>query len=96
MTEERYILIRDFCAGHSLEERFLYQLRDYELIRIVEVGDQPAVPQEELGRLERMVRLYRDLELGPENLQVVEHLLTRMERLQEEILELRRRLGRWE
>ena len=96
MTTEKYIRIRDFCQGHSLEEAFLYQLQEFDLIQIVEVGRQPAIHRRELHQLERLVRLHRDLEIAPQGLQAVQHLLDRMDLLEEEVWQLRRRLGRWE
>ncbi len=96
MTLKNYIRITDFCRGHALEESFLYALHEVELIEILEVERHPVIRHSELDRLERMVRLHRDLEIGPQGLMAVDHLLHRMERLQEEVLELRRRLGRWE
>ncbi|MBC2840041.1 chaperone modulator CbpM [Robiginitalea sp. SC105] len=96
MDQERYILIRDFCQGHSLDEQFVFELQKVELVRIVEVGQDPAIPHSELHRLERMVRLHRDLDIGPQGLQAVQHLLDRLERLQEELLQLRRKVNRYE
>lgn len=96
MAEEKYIQIRDFCQGHSLEETFLYQLQEFDLIRIVKVGRQPAIHRRELHRLERLVRLHHDLEISPQGLQAVQHLLDRLEGMQEELRLLRRKLRRWE
>jgi hypothetical protein len=96
MKMTKYILLTDFCRGHALEESFLYELHEVELIRIDEVERQPVIHLEELDRLERLVRLHRDFEISPHGLLAVDHLLGRVEQLQEEILELRRRLDRWE
>jgi hypothetical protein len=96
MTLQKYIRITDFCQGHALQESFLYQLHEVELIEILEVEQQPVIRQSQLDRLERLVRLHRDLEISPQGLLAIDHLLGRMEALQEEVLELRRRLNRWE
>ena len=96
MAEEKFIRIRDFCQGHSLEETFLYELQEFDLIRIVKVGRQPAIHRRELHRLERLVRLHHDLEISPQGLQAVQHLLDRLEGMQEELRQLRSKLGRWE
>lgn len=96
MAAEKYIWIRDFCQGHSLEEAFLYELQEYDLIRIVEVGRQPAIHRRELHRLERLVRLHSDLQISPQGLQAVQHLLDRLETMEQELWQLRRKLGRWE
>ena len=96
MPTEKYIRIADFCRGHALEETFLLTLHEFELIEVLEVSGQPVVRRRDLHRLERLVRLHTDLGLGPQGLVAVDHLLGRVERLQEEVLELRRRLDRWE
>jgi hypothetical protein len=96
MKVTKYIRLSDFCQGHALEESFLYELHEVELIEIVEVEQQPVLQTSELDRVERLVRLHRDLEIGPQGLLAVDHLLSRMEQLREEVLELRRRLNRWE
>jgi len=96
MALQNYIRITDFCQGHALQESFLFELHEVELIEILEVERQPVIRQSQLDRLERLVRLHRDLEISPQGLLAVDHLLDRMEQLQEEVLELRRRLDRWE
>lgn len=96
MKVTNYIRLSDFCQGHALEESFLYELHEVELIEIVEMEQQPVLQTAELDRVERLVRLHRDLEIGPQGLLAVDHLLSRMEQLREEVLELRRRLNRWE
>lgn len=96
MKVRQYIRLSEFCKGHALEESFLYQLHEIELIEIAEVDQQPVIHEAELDRIERLVRLHRDLEIGPQGLMAVDHLLTRMEQLREEVLDLRRRLNRWE
>ncbi len=96
MAARKYIYIRDFCQGHSLEETFLYELHEYELLSIEEVDNRPAFPRRELQRLERLVRLHRDLDIAPQGLQAVQHLLDRLDGMEQELWQLRRRLGRWE
>ncbi len=96
MKTRKYIRITDFCKGHALEESFVYSLKEVELIEIREVESEAVISRKDLRRLERLVRLHRDLEIGPQGLMAVDHLLGRMEALQEEVLQLRRRLNRWE
>ena len=96
MNLTEYILVSDFCRGHALEETFLYELHEIELIRIVELERQHLIHMEDLDRLERLVRLHRDLEIAPQGLLAIDHLLGRVEALQEEVLALKRKLDRWE
>ena len=96
MNVKKYISITDFCRGHALEESFIYSLHEIELIEIRQVEAEPVIPRSDLRRLERLVRLHWDLEISPETLLAVDHLLDQVESLQEEVLALRRRLNRWE
>ena len=96
MDTKKYIRIKDFCKGHALEESFVYSLYEIELIEIRQVETEQVIPRRDLRKLERLVRLHRDLEISPQGLMAVDHLLDRMEALQGEVLELRRRLHRWE
>ena len=96
MATEKYISIREFCQGHSLKEEFLFHLEEFELVRIVDSGQGPSFPREELDRMERLVRLHRDLDINPQGLQAIDQLLDRLDNMQQEIHQLRRRLGRWE
>lgn len=96
MNVKKYIRITDFCQGHGLEESFIFSLHEIELIEIREVESERVIPRRDLRRLERLVRLHRDLDIGPQGLMAVDHLLERMEVLQDELLQLRRRLHRLE
>lgn len=96
MEQEKYISLREFCRGHALQETFLFRLEEIELIRIERIRSEAYFHREELPRLERLIRLHRDLDIGPQGLQAVDHLLGRIQRMQEEMAALRRRLDRWE
>ena len=96
MEQEHYISLREFCQGHALDETFLFRLEAFELIRIERVRSEACFHREELPRLERLIRLHRDLDIGPQGLQAIDHLLGRMQRMQDEMAAMRRRLDRWE
>jgi hypothetical protein len=49
-----------------------------------------------LTRMEQIVRLYKDLDLSPEGVEVVMGLLDKIEKLQEENFTLIRKLRKWE
>lgn len=95
MERDKYIRIVDFCKGHGLETRFLYELQEFELISIQRLEKEEVFHRRELSRLERLLRLHRDLNINPQGLQAVDHLLNRMQQLEEEVLQLRRALKRY-
>lgn len=47
---------------------------------------------EELPVLEKMVRLHNELDINPEGIQAIHHLLGQVESLQEEVAALKRKL----
>lgn len=96
MKEESYILIQHFCETTLVDPEFIEQLLEYGLIQHVVQGNEPAVHQEELPVLERMVRLHYDLDINLEGLQVIAHMRQKMIRMQKEMLELERKLKRFE
>jgi len=63
------------------------------MVEIVEEESEYYLEEEKLSQLERMVRIYKDLGLSPEGVDVVLGLLDRIQDLQEENRRLKRKLG---
>jgi chaperone modulatory protein CbpM len=87
----------DLCRRTRLDERFV--------VECVEHGIAHVAGQEVLAwrfsttamlRLQKAWRLHRDLELHVSHLALVLDLLEERDQLQQEIEDLRRRLGHWE
>ena len=89
---EEYIIVEDFCASHNIEISFISSISEMGLIEI----QQNQIPAAELDRLERIVHFYSDLDINPEGIDTILHLLDRMNEMQEEIRVLRNRLGLYE
>lgn len=96
MKTEYYITIQDFCSNHQLEESFVMNLREYELIEVKIIDQQQYIDPEELPKLERMVRLHQELGINPEGIEAVHYLLQKIEKMQREMSKLRNRLQRFE
>ncbi|WP_373521744.1 chaperone modulator CbpM [Aquiflexum sp.] len=96
METTKYITITTFCQYHGIESSLIFSFRELGLIEIIEDDPEPYLEEETLGQLERMVRLYKDFELNPQGIEVVIDLLEKVEKLQEDNQELKRRLRRWE
>lgn len=87
------ISVAEFCRHHEIEVRFVHSLQDHNLIRLVEVRDEIFVDPEQLPRLEKMVRLYYDLDINLEGIEVINQLLERIENMQQEIGVLKKKLS---
>ncbi len=93
MQTEDMIVLDEFCTGHKLEVSFIYSLEEYGLIEVVSIDETEYIPNSELLRLEKMVRLHQDLNINPEGIDAVNNLLRRIEMMQEEITRLRNKLS---
>ncbi len=92
----RYIHIREICDFHHVELHTVEELLDVGLVQADYREDGPYLPEPELTRLETALRLHRDLHINPEGIDVILHLRTRMEEMQQRVRELEVRLRRWE
>jgi MerR HTH family regulatory protein len=86
------IALKEFCAGHQIEISFIQSLEEQGLVNIVIIDESLCVYANELPRLERIIRLHRELNINPEGIDVIDQLLTRMEDMQHEITKLKNRL----
>jgi len=90
--ETDIIALNDFCSSHQIEVSFIQSLEEHGLVQTVIIDQSICVHVNELPKLERIVRLYQELNINPEGLDVIDHLLKRIEAMQREISELRNRL----
>ena len=92
MTHEELIPAADFCTHHQIEVSFLHSLQDYGLVEMTTVEHNVYLHPEQLSALEKFIRLHYDLHVNLEGLDVIHHMLSRVEDLQREIGALRNRL----
>jgi chaperone modulatory protein CbpM len=96
MENENLISITEFCHYHHVDTDFIQLLEQNGLIETTIVQQTVYVQTDDLGQLEKFVRLHQELNIPAENLDIVSHLLNRMENLQHEINQLKNRLGFYE
>ncbi len=90
--KETLIPIRIICAQHNVAIEFAENLYECGLIDIIEEQEEKHIQEDALERLEKMIRLHRDLEINIAGLETINHMLLEMEKLQEELRVTRRRL----
>jgi len=90
------IVLDEFCASHQVEISFIRSLEEYGLIETIIVNETLCVPGNNLSKLEQIVRLHQELNINPEGIDVISNLLSRIENMQNEINELRNKLGFYE
>jgi chaperone modulatory protein CbpM len=96
MDNEMLISVIEFCRYHDIDMDFIQSLEQSGLIETQEVQQAAFVHADNLRRLEKFVRLHQELNLPADSLDIVSHLLNRLEGLQHEINQLKNRLGFYE
>ncbi|MET6990889.1 chaperone modulator CbpM [Sediminicola arcticus] len=96
MNTTYYITIKDFCESHEIEESFIFSLREHELVTLEVKEEEYFIRQEELPKLEKMIRLSQELGINLEGLEAVHHLLELVEQMQDEVNQLKNKLRKWE
>jgi len=86
------IAANEFCVYHDVEYNFINSLNEAGLVEITVVDQTTYIPESELQKLERMIRLHNELEINIAGIDAISHLLQRLEAMQEEINKLRNRL----
>lgn len=96
MSTKHLITTTDFCVYHQLEHSFIADLQDAGLIEIAVVNNTTYIPEGEIQKLERMIRLHTDLDINIAGIEAITHLLQRIEDIQEEMRVLRNSLKAYE
>ena len=96
MKKQNYISITTFSEHHKVSDSFIFSLIDLQLIEIEEINAVKYIPESQLSALEKFVSLYNDLAINSEGIDVIQHLLQRIQLMKQEISLLKRRLELYE
>ena len=96
METEEMIPANEFCIHHNIELEFIYSLNQSGLIEIIIVEERLFLPVSQLGHLEKLVRLYYEMDINLEGIETINHLLQRMNAMQQQIVLLNNRLRMYE
>lgn len=92
MVQEELISANDFCTHHRVEVSFLQSLQDYGLVALTTIQERLFLHPDQLNTVEKFMHLHYDLEVNFEGLDIIGHMLERMEALQQEMTLLKNRL----
>ncbi|MCM5662697.1 chaperone modulator CbpM [Galbibacter mesophilus] len=96
MATKYSISIQEFCKNYEVDEVFVTHCREAELVQIHSDAEEDYISEENLPTLEKMVRLYHDLGINLEGLEVIHHLLNRIETMEKELQTMKNRLRLYE
>ena len=81
------------CDHYKADIRFFESLEAYGLITLVRVEQIPSIETEQIRQVEKWIHLHYDLNINMEGLDAIGHLLDKMQRLQAELAQAKRRLS---
>ncbi len=90
------ISVEIFCRHHGVRPTFISELGEYGLIEIIHESDSDFIPETQLGEAEKMLRLYFDLNVNTEGIDVIMNLLRRIDEMRERMMSLQNRLRIYE
>jgi len=96
MENENLIRIDVLCSVHNIDISFIHALQQSGLAELILEEESFYLQKSHIGHIEKMIRLHYELEINMEGLEVVGHLLDKIDSLSEEVRSLKNRLSRFE
>ncbi|QLE00690.1 MerR family transcriptional regulator [Galbibacter sp. BG1] len=96
MTTRYSISIQEFCKNYHVDELFVTHFKEAQIVQIISENQQDYITEENLPKLEKMVRLHQDLGINLEGLEAIAHLLERIEEMNTEMQSLKNKLRLYE
>jgi len=96
MQTGNLIAVNEFCVNHNIEISFITSLQQIGLIEITNIHETGFIDVDQLQHLEKIVRFYFELDINLEGIETINHLLERMQKMQNEIITLKNRLRLYE
>jgi chaperone modulatory protein CbpM len=96
MAQRKYVTVEEFSRFHQLDLTIIHEFIDFGLVEVHQVDEEACLPAEDLERVERLTRLYRELDINKEGIDIILHLREQLVALQEEKEALQYRLQQLE
>lgn len=96
MTDQDLIPTQTICSLYSIEVPFVDTLNNMGLIRILKIENNQFIHQDQINDLEKIIRLYNDLNVNLEGIDIVFNLLNKERKLKRELITLKNRLRLYE
>jgi hypothetical protein len=96
MQTDYLIDVDQFCANHNIEISFISSLQKNGLIKIRTIKETGFIDPKQLLQLEKIVRLYYELDINLEGIETINYLLQRISSMHDENVMLRNKLRLYE
>lgn len=96
MQQDDLVVLTEFCTHYNVEFSFLHALKQHGLIEIVIIDGTGFIQADQLGYLEKLVRLHYHMDINIEGIETITHLLQRINNMQHQISVLKCKLNLYE
>jgi hypothetical protein len=96
MDTEKYIPVLHLCDLYQMEVSFFNQLNEVGLLDMVSRQNSMCIHEDKLFKVERIIRIHRELNVNIEGIDVVLNLLEKVDKLQNEVYSIQSRLRLYE
>jgi hypothetical protein len=96
MQEENLISANEFCLHYNIEVSFIQSLEEYGLIQITTSEEGSFIAINQLGEVEKLMRLHYDLNINFEGIDAITHLLKKLQSMEDDMLRLKNKLRLYE
>tara|TARA_R110002051_G_scaffold165130_3_gene235945 strand:- start:7140 stop:7433 length:294 start_codon:yes stop_codon:yes gene_type:complete len=96
MDSENYILIEVYCQQTQTPMEFINDLLEFEMIEVQQIENKIYVEPHYIVEIERIYRLREELGINMEGIDTLNHMIKKVNRLEQELKLLRDRLTIYE
>jgi chaperone modulatory protein CbpM len=93
MSTEDMIPAGEFCVHHNIELSFIYSLHESGLIEVVRQEEKIFLPAGQLANVEKLARLYYEMDINLQGIETITYLLQRINEMQQQIAQLNNKLS---
>ena len=96
MNLDNLIPVATLCTHYNVEMPFFGQLNEMGLIQIQIIEETQYIHPDRIYEIEKIIRLYQELDINIEGIDVIMNLLKKIDDLQNELIAVKNRLGIYE
>lgn len=90
--EKELIAIKEYCINYDIEPSFIDSLEESGLIILTSINEEKFIRIEQLQEMDRYIHFHYDLHINIEGIDAIRHLLDKINRMRDEIQQLKRLL----
>ena len=83
--EKTLFKVVDICQSNKIERKFIQELHQNGLIEIIVEQETEFIEEEHISQIERFSTWHYELEINVHGIEVVQQLIDRIEKLQQEV-----------